>query len=115
LPPHAQGKLVRAARGTVYDVAVDIREGSPTRGRWVGVELSDENQRQLWIPAGLAHGFLVLSDIADFLYKTTAFYAPASEGSIRWDDPTLAIDWPLHGVAPVVSAKDAAAPFWRAS
>jgi dTDP-4-dehydrorhamnose 3,5-epimerase len=115
LAPHAQGKLVRAARGTVYDVAVDIREGSPTRGRWVGVELSDENQRQLWIPAGLAHGFLVLSDIADFLYKTTAFYAPASEGSIRWDDPTLAIDWPLHGVAPVVSAKDAAAPFWRAS
>src|SRR5204863_7986981 len=90
LPPHAQGKLVRTARGTVYDVAVDIREDSPTAGLWVGVELSDDNQRQLWVPAGLAHGFLVVSETADVLYKTTDFYAPAVERSIRWDDPELA-------------------------
>ena len=111
--PHAQGKLVRVIQGSVFDVAVDVRRASPTFGRWVGLELSAANHKQLWIPAGLAHGFLVLSDVADFLYKTTAFYAPASEGSIRWDDPTIAIDWPLLGVAPVVSAKDAAAPFWQ--
>jgi dTDP-4-dehydrorhamnose 3,5-epimerase len=110
--PHAQGKLVRVVRGSVYDVAVDIRPDSPTRGRWVGVELSEQNHRQLWIPEGLAHGFLVTSDSADFLYKTTRYYAPQAEGAVRWNDPTLAIEWPLAGVAPTLSAKDAAAPFF---
>jgi dTDP-4-dehydrorhamnose 3,5-epimerase len=108
-PPHAQGKLVRVTAGAVFDVAVDIRPGSPTFGRWVGAELNAENHRQLWIPPGLAHGFLVLSDSADFLYKTTAYYAPASEGSLRWDDPQVAIAWPDIGMAPLLSAKDAAA------
>lgn len=106
---HAQGKLVRVVQGAVFDVAVDIRKSSPTFGRWVGVELSAENFRQMWIPPGFAHGFLVTSDSADFLYKTTDYYAPAHERCIRWDDPTLAIDWPLIGT-PLVSAKDAAAP-----
>jgi dTDP-4-dehydrorhamnose 3,5-epimerase len=106
-PPCAQGKLVRVTQGTVFDVAVDIRRASPTFGRWVGVELSGENHRQLWLPEGMAHGFLVLSESADFLYKTTDYYAPASEACIRWDDPQLAIDWPA--VPPfVVSPKDAA-------
>lgn len=111
LPPRAQGKLVRVARGVVWDVAVDIRRDSPTFGRWVGVELSDANQRQLWIPPGLAHGFVVLSEEADFLYKTTDYYAPELERCIRWDDPTLAIDWPLQGLpaGPVLSARDAQA------
>jgi dTDP-4-dehydrorhamnose 3,5-epimerase len=108
--PHAQGKLVRVTQGSVFDVAVDIRRGSPTFGRWVGVELSGSNHRQLWIPPGLAHGFLVTSDSADFLYKTTDYYAPQCEGSLRWDDPEVAIDWPLHGSTPTLSAKDAAAP-----
>jgi len=108
--PHAQGKLVRVTQGCVFDVAVDVRPGSPTYGRWVGVELSGTNHRQLWIPAGLAHGFLVTSDSADFLYKTTNYYCPAAEFSIRWDDPTLAIDWPLNGITPALSGKDAAAP-----
>ncbi|MEK8030680.1 dTDP-4-dehydrorhamnose 3,5-epimerase [Ideonella sp. DXS29W] len=111
--PHAQGKLVRVAAGCVFDVAVDIRPGSATFGRWVGVELSAENHRQLWIPPGLAHGFLVLSDSADFLYKTTDYYAPQAEGSLRWDDPDIAIRWPDAGVAPVLSSKDAAAPSLR--
>lgn len=111
--PHAQGKLVRAAAGAVFDVAVDIRPGSPTFGHWVGVELSADNQRQLWIPAGLAHGFMVLSDSADFLYKTTDYYAPQSEGALRWDDPDLAIAWPDVGVAPQLSAKDASAGWLR--
>jgi dTDP-4-dehydrorhamnose 3,5-epimerase len=106
-PPHAQGKLVRVTAGRVFDVAVDIRRGSPTFGRWAGVELTGENHRQLWIPAGLAHGFLVLSDTADFLYKTTDYYAPPAERCIRWDDPDLAIAWPDVGVPPQVSAKDA--------
>ncbi|MFM7107344.1 MAG: dTDP-4-dehydrorhamnose 3,5-epimerase [Planctomycetaceae bacterium] len=101
-----QGKLVRVAAGTVFDVAVDIRRGSPTFGRWVGVELSAENKRQLWIPPGLAHGFLVRSESADFLYKTTDYYCPEHERCIRWDDPALAIDWGLDG-PPVVSEKDA--------
>ncbi|WP_424895262.1 dTDP-4-dehydrorhamnose 3,5-epimerase [Tepidimonas sp. HKU79] len=105
--PHAQGKLVRVVRGAAFDVAVDIRPDSPTYGRWVGVELSESNHRQLWIPPGLAHGFLTLSDEADFLYKTTDYYSPAHERCIRWDDPTLAIEWPLGGRAPVVSEKDA--------
>jgi len=103
-----QGKLVRVARGSVFDVAVDIRRESPTFGKWVGVELSENNNRQLWVPPGLAHGFLVLSESADFLYKTTDYYAPASERCIVWNDPTLAVDWPLDGIAPTLSAKDAA-------
>jgi dTDP-4-dehydrorhamnose 3,5-epimerase len=107
--PHAQGKLVRVTRGAVFDVAVDIRRGSPTFGRWFGLELSDVNHRQLWIAPGLAHGFLVTSDSADFLYKTTTYYAPEAERAVRWDDPDLAIAWPEVGVAPTVSAKDAAA------
>lgn len=107
--PHAQGKLVRVTQGSVFDVAVDIRAGSPTWGRWVGVELTGQNHKQLWIPPGLAHGFLVTSDSADFLYKTTAYYRPDAEGCIRWDDPALAIPWPLDGQTPSLSAKDAAA------
>ena len=90
-----QGKLVRVAAGAVFDVAVDIRRGSPTFGRWVGVELTAENQRQLWVPAGLAHGFVVLSESADFLYKTTDYYAPEHERCIAWDDPAIGIAWPL--------------------
>ena len=110
LAPHAQGKLVRVVRGAVFDVAVDIRQGSPTFGRWVGVELSETNHRQLWIPPGLAHGFLTLTDSADFLYKTTAYYAPEAERCIRWDDPTIGIDWPLQGLpqGPLLSPKDQA-------
>lgn len=110
LAPHAQGKLVRVTSGAVFDVAVDLRPGSATFGRWAGVELSAENRRQLWIPPGLAHGFLVISDSADFLYKTTAYYEPSAERSILWNDPAIGIDWPDAGVAPVVSEKDAAAP-----
>jgi dTDP-4-dehydrorhamnose 3,5-epimerase len=113
LPPHAQGKLVRVAAGRVFDVAVDMRRSSPQYGRWAGVELSGENHRQMWVPPGFAHGFLVLSDSADFLYKTTDYYAPAAEASVRWDDPDLAIAWPLDGQAPTLSAKDAAAPTFR--
>ncbi len=102
-----QGKLVRVVRGAVFDVAVDIRKSSPSFGQWVGVELTAENFRQLWVPAGFAHGFLVLSESADFLYKTTDYYAPEYEHCIRWDDPTLNIQWPLCA-APELSAKDAA-------
>ena len=112
-PPHAQGKLVRVTQGSVFDVAADTRPDSPTFGRWVGVELSGANHRQMWIPAGLAHGFLVTSDSADFLYKTTDYYRPESEGSVRWDDPDLAIAWPLDGITPALSTKDAAAPLLR--
>ena len=106
LPPKAQGKLVRVVAGEVFDVAVDIRKYSPTFGKWVGEKLSADNKRQLWIPPGLAHGFLVLSDSAEFLYKTTDYYAPEQERCIRWDDPDLAIEWPIEG-EPVLSAKDA--------
>ncbi|MFM8415031.1 MAG: dTDP-4-dehydrorhamnose 3,5-epimerase [Planctomycetota bacterium] len=106
--PQPQGKLVRVVAGTIFDVAADIRPGSPTFSRWVGVELSAENRRQLWVPEGLAHGFLVLSATAEVLYKTTAFYAPGCEKCIRWDDPTLAIRWPLTA-EPVLSPRDAAA------
>ena len=102
-----QGKLVRVVSGAVFDAVVDIRSDSPSYGRWVGVELSVENQRQLRIPPGLAHGFLVLSEYADFLYKTTAYYHPASERCLAWNDPTVAIDWPLGGDQPLVSDKDA--------
>jgi dTDP-4-dehydrorhamnose 3,5-epimerase len=102
-----QGKLVRVVRGSVYDVAVDIRRSSPTFGRWVGVELSESNHRQLWVPPGFAHGFLTLSDVAEFLYKTTDYYAPAHERCIAWNDETLAIDWPAAALPPVLSTKDA--------
>jgi dTDP-4-dehydrorhamnose 3,5-epimerase len=112
LPPHAQGKLVRVTSGRVFDVAIDMRRSSPTFGRWVGVELSGDNHRQLWLPEGMAHGFLVMSESADFLYKTTDYYAPASEGSLRWDDAHVAIAWPLDGAVPTLAAKDAAAPDW---
>ena len=103
-----QGKLVRVAQGSVFDVAVDIRRASPTFGRWVGVELSAENQRQLWVPPGFAHGFVVTSESADFLYKTTDYYAPQFERSIAWNDPDLAIAWPDLGTPPTLSAKDQA-------
>ena len=101
-----QGKLVRVVRGAVFDVAVDIRKSSPTFGRWVGAELSEDNHRQLWVPPGFAHGFVVLSETADFLYKTTDYYAPQHERCIAWNDPALAIDWRFTG-EPRLSAKDA--------
>lgn len=107
LPPYAQGKLVRVVSGSVFDVAVDIRRDSPTYGRWVGVSLTAENHKQLWIPPGLAHGFLVTSESADFLYKATALYAPEHERCIAWNDPTLAINWQMS-TNPIVSTKDAA-------
>jgi len=100
-----QGKLVRVTIGEVYDVAVDIRKNSPTFGRWVGVELSAANKRMLWVPKGFAHGFLVVSEFAEFLYKTTDFYDPSSERCILWNDPDLAIPWPI-GNSPILSAKD---------
>ena len=103
-----QGKLVRVVAGEVFDVAVDIRPQSPTYGQWVGEILSASNHRQLWIPPGLAHGFLVLSGSAEFLYKTTDYYAPEYERCLAWDDPTVNINWPLNGAVPLVSAKDAA-------
>ena len=110
-----QGKLVRVVAGAVFDVAVDVRRGSPTFGQWAGHELSADNKRQLWIPPGLAHGFLVLTDSADFLYKTTDYYAPEHERGIAWNDPTLAIAWPLAGKTPVLSDKDAnGIPFLQA-
>ncbi|QNH80107.1 dTDP-4-dehydrorhamnose 3,5-epimerase [Pseudomonas protegens] len=102
---HSQGKLVRVTAGEVLDVAVDIRRSSPSFGRWASVRLSAENNRQLWIPEGFAHGFVVLSDSAEFLYKTTDYYTPSAERCIRWDDPTLAIDWQLQE-PPTLSAKD---------
>ena len=113
LPPYAQGKLVRAVVGEVFDVAVDLRPDSPTLGRWAGAVLSAENKRQMWVPPGFAHGFLVLSEAAEFLYKTTDYYAPEYERSIRWDDPDLGIDWPLEGAIPQLSGKDAQAACWR--
>jgi dTDP-4-dehydrorhamnose 3,5-epimerase len=103
-----QGKLVRVVRGAVFDVAVDIRRTSPTFGQWVGAELSDDNHQQLWIPPGFAHGFLVLSESADFLYKTTDYYAPQHERCIAWNDPDLQIDWPALASEPLLSVKDQA-------
>lgn len=105
LPPKAQGKLVRVVAGKVFDVAVDIRKGSPTFGKWVGEVLSAENKRQLWIPPGFAHGFLTLSEAAEFLYKTTDYYSPAHERCIRWDDPEIAVKWPVEA-PPSLSGKD---------
>ncbi|MCG5500801.1 dTDP-4-dehydrorhamnose 3,5-epimerase [Ectothiorhodospira lacustris] len=105
LPPHAQGKLVRVVQGEVFDVAVDIRRSSPTFGQWVGAVLSAQNRRQLWIPPGFAHGFLTLSEVAEFLYKTTDFYAPECERCIAWSDPKIGIAWPFEG-EPVLSGKD---------
>lgn len=107
-PPHAQGKLVRCGRGRLFDVAVDIRKGSPTFGQWHGEELSADNGRQLWIPAGFLHGFMTLEPQTEIVYKATDHYDPGSDGAVRWD--SCAIDWPLAGIAPVLSAKDAAAP-----
>lgn len=105
---HAQGKLVRVVNGRVWDVAVDMRRSSPTFGKWQGVELTAENKRQFWIPAGFAHGFVVLSDTADFLYKATDYYAPEYERSLMWNDPVVGVQWPLEGITPLLSAKDQA-------
>lgn len=105
-----QGKLVRVLSGAVFDVAVDLRRSSPTFGKWVGYELSAENFRMLWVPPGFGHGFVTLTDQVDFAYKCTELYAPALERAVRWDDPTLAIDWPLDVLPPNLSAKDAVAP-----
>ncbi|MFM4730076.1 dTDP-4-dehydrorhamnose 3,5-epimerase [Aeromonas salmonicida] len=109
LPPHAQGKQVRCVVGEVFDVAVDIRKSSPTFGQWVGVNLSAQNKRQLWIPEGFAHGFLTLSEHAEFLYKTTNYYQPTAERSILWNDTTLAIAWPEIATSLTLSPKDARA------
>jgi dTDP-4-dehydrorhamnose 3,5-epimerase len=109
LPPRAQAKLVRAAVGEIFDVAVDIRRRSPTFRQWVGVRLSAENGKQLWIPEGFAHGFLALSERAEVLYKASAYYDPQSERSLAWDDPDLAIEWPAQS-PPLLSARDSAAP-----
>lgn len=104
----AQGKLVRVVRGKVFDVAVDLRRASPDFGKWVGIELSEDNQRQVWVPPGFGHGFLTLSDSADFLYKTTDYYAPQFERCVAWNDPSIGIDWPLEGITPALSGKDRA-------
>ena len=107
---HAQGKLVRVTQGAVFDVAVDIRQGSPTLGQWFGIELSAENKKQMWIPKGLAHGFLVTSESAEFLYKTTDYYYPEYERSLLWNDADIGIEWPLQlldGVLPLLATKDA--------
>ena len=112
LPPKAQGKQVRVVQGEVFDVAVDLRKGSKTFGCWVGQILSAENKLQMWIPSGFAHGFLTLSDTAEFLYKTTDYYSPAHERAIRWDDPEIGIDWPLTAAEPILAAKDATAPLF---
>ena len=104
--PGAQGKLVRVARGAVFDVAVDLRRSSATFGKWVGVELSAANKRMFWVPEGFAHGFVTLEDNTDFLYKCTAPYAPQSEYTLAWDDPAVGVEWPLAGLDPIISAKD---------
>lgn len=106
--PSPQGKLVRVTRGAVFDVVVDIRKSSPTFGQWIGIELSEENQRMLWVPEGFAHGFLTLEDNTDFVYKCTTLFAPENEHIIAWDDPTIGVDWPLDDITPLISEKDAA-------
>ncbi|MEX5728047.1 dTDP-4-dehydrorhamnose 3,5-epimerase [Rhodovulum iodosum] len=108
-PPHAQGKLVRCGRGRLYDVAVDARKGSPTFGQWVGAELSFENGRQLWVPAGFLHGFATREPDTEIVYKCTDYYVPECDGAVRWDSPSIGIDWGVAGT-PVLSEKDAAAP-----
>ncbi len=119
LPPHGQGKLVRVTQGAVFDVAVDIRKSSPTFGQWVGEILSAENQSQMWIPPGFAHGFLTISESAEFLYKTTDFYEPSSEAAIAWNDRDLAIEWPLEALKsaglhqPLLSGKDQQSPSFQ--
>ena len=110
LPPYAQGKLVRVTQGEVFDVAVDLRRSSPSYGRWFGITLSGSNSRMLWLPPGLAHGFVVTGESADFLYKTTAFHAPEAERCVRWDDPEIGIAWPELKHPPLLSPRDAAAP-----
>lgn len=110
LPPHPQGKLVRCVVGEVFDVAVDIRKSSPTFGQWVGVHLSAENKRQFWIPPGFAHGFLTLSEHAEFLYKTTDYWSKECEQAIVWNDPSIAIEWPEFDGQPLLSDKDQSAP-----
>ena len=110
LPPHAQGKLVRVTSGAVFDVAVDIRRSSPTFGKWVGAELTAENHHQLWIPPGFAHGFVVLSETADFVYKTTNYYAPQSDRGLLWNDPDIGIDWPKLDIPFSLSDKDLKQP-----
>lgn len=112
LDPMAQGKLVRVVQGVLFDVAVDVRRSSESFGQWVGMELSAENHRQLWIPPGFAHGFLALTDSADLLYKTTECYSAQHDRSIRWNDPDIGINWPLAG-EPILSEKDASAPYLR--
>ncbi|MFQ1656715.1 dTDP-4-dehydrorhamnose 3,5-epimerase [Aeromonas veronii] len=113
LPPHAQGKLVRCVAGEVFDVAVDIRKSSPTFGQWVGVHLSGENKRQLWIPEGFAHGFVTLSDTAEFLYKTTNYYYVASDRGVAWNDEKLAVAWPVEGMNLTLSDKDKKQPSFK--
>jgi dTDP-4-dehydrorhamnose 3,5-epimerase len=104
--PGAQGKLVRVTRGAVFDVAVDLRRSSPRFGQWIGVELTAENKRMLWVPEGFAHGFVMLADDTDFLYKCTAPYAPEHEHTLAWDHPAVGVDWPLAGLVPIISEKD---------
>jgi dTDP-4-dehydrorhamnose 3,5-epimerase len=113
LPPMAQGKLLRVVRGSVLDVAIDIRASSQTFGEWFSVELTEDNHKQLWVPPGFAHGFLTLSDSADLLYKVTEYYSPEHDRGIRWDDPDVDINWPDVGVDPILSQKDADAPLLR--
>lgn len=115
MAPRAQGKLVRVAKGRAFDVAVDIRRNSPTFGQWVGVELTADNGRQLWIPEGFAHGFVALDDDTHFLYKTTDVYDKASERSLRYDDPAIGIQWPLGGLTPLLALKDLEAPLLAAA
>lgn len=110
-PPHAQGKLVRCGRGALFDVAVDIRKGSPTYGQWIGVELSFQNGKQLWIPPGFLHGFVTREPDTEITYKCTDFYAPESDGAVRFDDPMIGIDWGINTAQAVLSEKDAQAPF----
>jgi dTDP-4-dehydrorhamnose 3,5-epimerase len=113
--PHAQSKLVRCLKGRIFDVAVDLRQASPTFKKWVGVELSADRGNQLFVPAGYGHAFLTLEDDCHVAYKVDAYYAPQADGGIRWDDPELAIQWPMAGTAPILSDKDAALPFLTAS